>query len=340
MRLLSLVQLYLLWTGEEKCHGSRCLLAWERVCQTKEDGGLGLKNLEDMNHSLLLKIAHRLHDHSSLPWKDWFLSQNSHVLSGPQDTYLCSLLSSELSRYRSITTVTVGNGELTSFWHDRWLLNSPLAATFPVLFSHCTHPEISVHHALRTPLSTQLHVRLTRSAAAEQQVLSDCLAHVHLTDELDTHLLASLRPEPFTSGGAYKLLSPEGPHHLDAMAIWHVRLPTKLKFFAWLLCHGRLNTRDYLYRRSIRPLSESFCELCPTSLETDWHIFVSCPLATSVWDKLALDVQGCNLRFPWLIGLGISLPEVLRVNIVFIVLWQLWKARNAKIFDHVDSCPP
>lgn len=77
-----------LWTGEEKCHGSRCLLAWERVCQTKEDGGLGLKNLEDMNHSLLLKIAHRLHDHSSLPWKDWFLSQNSPVLSDPQDTYL------------------------------------------------------------------------------------------------------------------------------------------------------------------------------------------------------------------------------------------------------------
>lgn len=25
-----------LWTGEEKCHGSRCLLAWEKLCQLRE----------------------------------------------------------------------------------------------------------------------------------------------------------------------------------------------------------------------------------------------------------------------------------------------------------------
>ena len=53
-------------------------------------------------------------------------------------------------------------------------------------------------------------------------------------------------------------------------------------------------------------------------------------MATSVWDKLALDVHGCNLRSPWLIGLGTSLPEVLRVDVVLIVLWQLWKARVAE----------
>jgi hypothetical protein len=29
-----------LWTGEEKCHGSKCLLAWERVCRTKENVAL------------------------------------------------------------------------------------------------------------------------------------------------------------------------------------------------------------------------------------------------------------------------------------------------------------
>ena len=37
-----------LWTGEEKCHGSSCLVAWEDVCRNKEHGGLSLRNLEDM----------------------------------------------------------------------------------------------------------------------------------------------------------------------------------------------------------------------------------------------------------------------------------------------------
>jgi len=56
-----------LWTGEEKCHGSSCLVAWEDVCKTKEQGGLGVKNLENMNHCLLLKFVHRMHDTSIPP---------------------------------------------------------------------------------------------------------------------------------------------------------------------------------------------------------------------------------------------------------------------------------
>ena len=43
-----------LWTGEEKCHGSNCLVAWDDVCKVREQGSLGVKNLEDMNHCLLL----------------------------------------------------------------------------------------------------------------------------------------------------------------------------------------------------------------------------------------------------------------------------------------------
>lgn len=48
-----------LWTGEEKCHGSNCLVAWE-VCQDKICGGLGVTNLANQNHCLLLKIVNKL----------------------------------------------------------------------------------------------------------------------------------------------------------------------------------------------------------------------------------------------------------------------------------------
>jgi hypothetical protein len=47
-----------LWIGEEICHGSQCLVAWEHLCQDKMNGGLGIRNLELQNHCLLLKIVH------------------------------------------------------------------------------------------------------------------------------------------------------------------------------------------------------------------------------------------------------------------------------------------
>ncbi|WVZ83332.1 LOW QUALITY PROTEIN: hypothetical protein U9M48_030493 [Paspalum notatum var. saurae] len=40
------------WTGEDLCHGSKCLVAWKEFCKSKEEGGLGLKNLETQNHCL------------------------------------------------------------------------------------------------------------------------------------------------------------------------------------------------------------------------------------------------------------------------------------------------
>lgn len=58
-----------LWTGEEKCDGSKCFIAWEHVCQQKEYGEPGVRPLKHQNHSMLLKFAHKLHEPRDLPWK-------------------------------------------------------------------------------------------------------------------------------------------------------------------------------------------------------------------------------------------------------------------------------
>jgi len=58
------------WTGEDKCHGSKCLIAWEHVCKHKNQGGL---DLETQNHCLLLKFVDKILNNSPAPWKDWVL---------------------------------------------------------------------------------------------------------------------------------------------------------------------------------------------------------------------------------------------------------------------------
>ena len=49
-----------LWTGDDRCHGSQCLIAWDKVCLSKASGGLSVRNIEDQNHCLLMKLVIKL----------------------------------------------------------------------------------------------------------------------------------------------------------------------------------------------------------------------------------------------------------------------------------------
>jgi len=136
------------WTGEDKCTGANCLVAWDRVCQSRAAGGLGIKNLEDMNHCLLLKFVHKLHEADHLPWKTWFISHaGANFLNAP-DSYLAKLVLTELPRYRSLTKVQLGDGTSVSFWHDKWLTDTTIACMFPALHSHNVDDAVSVHSVI------------------------------------------------------------------------------------------------------------------------------------------------------------------------------------------------
>ena len=60
-----------LWSGEETASGAQCLIAWDRVQLPKDQGGLGVKNLQILNQCLLLKLLHRLHHPSDSSWANW-----------------------------------------------------------------------------------------------------------------------------------------------------------------------------------------------------------------------------------------------------------------------------
>jgi hypothetical protein len=47
-------RLAFVWTGMEKCNQGQRLIAWDRVCLSKHASGLGVHNIEDQNHCLLV----------------------------------------------------------------------------------------------------------------------------------------------------------------------------------------------------------------------------------------------------------------------------------------------
>jgi hypothetical protein len=50
-----------LWTGTNTTNGAQSLVAWTHVCDSKDRGGLSLRDMKVHNTCLLLKLIHKLH---------------------------------------------------------------------------------------------------------------------------------------------------------------------------------------------------------------------------------------------------------------------------------------
>jgi len=57
-----------LWRGSDINARKQPKAAWELVCQPKEEGGLGVLDLEKQNEALLLKNLHKFLNKCDIPW--------------------------------------------------------------------------------------------------------------------------------------------------------------------------------------------------------------------------------------------------------------------------------
>jgi hypothetical protein len=67
-----------------------------------------------------------------------------------------SALRALLPVYQAITTVSLGDGAMTSFWSDVWLGDECLAERFPSLLSADAHTGLTVEGAVRHGLRRHL----------------------------------------------------------------------------------------------------------------------------------------------------------------------------------------
>lgn len=174
-----------LWSGTDRTIGARCLVAWDNVCRPKEEGGLGVKQLDTQNAALLLKLIHRLHRPGDSAWARWVSARASiHNLTGTLDGDHWNTLRQLLPAYQRITTVEVGDGRTTDFWCDNWA-GTTLAELAPALRTHFIVSAPSVRDVVCTGIQNMIQQRLTPQAAREKELLETMLEEVSLTGEPD-----------------------------------------------------------------------------------------------------------------------------------------------------------
>jgi hypothetical protein len=133
---------------------------------------------------------------------------------------------------------------------------------------------------------------------------------------------------PFISRQAYHMMSPTRPPDYAARAAWALCLPTKLKIFSYLACID--NSRANLFFKGCAP--SDVCAAC-AAFETCRHILFDYTLAASVWVRLGVAVPAGPFSF-WELQRPAAIGDQVWRTGVVVVLWCIWKARNAVVFNN------
>jgi len=239
--------------------------------------------------------------------------------------------------YRAITTVAIGNGRHTSFWHDVWTGDESLAERFSLLLSHCKTTTQSVQRMWETGLQHHLVHRLSAAAAAELVAVQEIMASTQLSAAPDVRLSPMIAQDgKLQTSTPYKLLmSSQGAPDASAKFIWSSSTPPRVQFFGWLLVHGRVQSKANLHKRKI--VDDAVCDLCSASPETATHLIFECPVASTFWRTVGIQVPaGFCVDFLHQLPHPAHVPGEHFETLVLLCCWQIWKRRNGIIFRQED----
>ena len=94
-----------LWTGDSLLTGGKCKVSRTRCSLPKENGGLGILNLNRFARALRLRWL----------WHEWVSPDKPWIGTKTSCDNTDHLL------FVGCTTVSIGNGKEMSFWHSGWL---------------------------------------------------------------------------------------------------------------------------------------------------------------------------------------------------------------------------
>lgn len=117
------------------------LTKWDIICRPKDQGGLGIENLEIKNKCLLSKWLFRLSTETDGMWaqilRNKYLQTKTlaQVTVRPNDSPFWKGLMRTKDTFFRRAKFVVGNGTTTRFWEDTWLGEMPLALQYPSLYN-------------------------------------------------------------------------------------------------------------------------------------------------------------------------------------------------------------
>jgi zinc-binding in reverse transcriptase len=139
----------------------------------------------------------------------------------------------------------------------------------------------------------------------------------------------------FSVKSIYSVCNNPGVTSMHFVELWSLCIPAKVKYFLWLLMHNRLNMADNL-RKKGWPATDK-CALCSSRMEESaQHIFLECTFTRVIVQRtLGPTIAAArSLALVWQLARSND-----RLRPWASATWELWKERNARIFQNAGKPP-
>ncbi|KAL0663062.1 hypothetical protein Bca4012_099899 [Brassica carinata] len=338
-KINSLCSLFL-WKGRSEGNNS-ARVGWDTVTLTKEQGGLGVKDLHSWNVACILKLIWLLFFRPDSVWVCWFKEV---ILKGelsnywtvrPSNTF--SWLVNKLIKARELVYPLLrrrlGNGATTAFWVDNW---SPFGNLSNFLNTRSSRLGIP-HSATVASLHCNDRWLLPPARTEDQLALQIHLTTVTLVDSDDYYeweVEGRLRSR-YNMGEIYTYLKGPQPLVPWSKVVWSSYGIPRQSFLTWLVLLDRCPTKDRLIRWGIQVNPN--CLLCNASHESRNHLFFVCTYTARVWRVIA---ERCQLQplLTWdgtlqqlqSLGTNRDLNRLTLLAAQATIYW-IWRERNSRL---------
>ena len=291
-----------LWTGPE-LRSTGAKISWTEICKLKNEGGLGIRSLKEVNQIFGLKLIWRMLSGESL-WGKW-LKEN--LLKGrsfweiKMNTQAGSWMWRKMLKSREVAKGfyrrEVGNGCKTSFWFDKW---SDKGVLFDILGERGfidlgIKREATVEDAVKSSRRRRRHrMVILNNIETELLELRD-----KLNEEEDVSMwrMKSGYKDKFSTQETWLLLREDGLQCSWAPGVWFSQATPKFAFLTWLAIQDRLTTMDRISRWS-RGVDQ-MCVLCRSLDESRNHLFFECSFTSQIWEHLVKGILCSDYTVQW-----------------------------------------
>ncbi|KAF7812868.1 ribonuclease H [Senna tora] len=318
------------------------LVNWDKIAKPRDMGGLGLRKARQANTALLGKASWSIITGEDKLWvrileRKYLNGRNPlNIISKPLDSMVWKGILKASNRIKIDFGFRIGNGDITSIWHDRWVKDKPLYDWVNDDKMHL------INHTSR--VSSLIQDGRWQTDELTELIPSKVIESIHNIPlpqfPREDKLIWKIDPSgKYNAKNGYKFLIASvdcSPSALPWNKIWKLNCSENIKQFIWLLANNALPTNEL---RSSRGLSAgSTCRRCNTAPETSLHCLRDCDESLAVWARFGFN----NLlnfltsdTMDWILKFARVDITMQTDGIRFLcVLYGIWKGRNARIFKN------
>lgn len=261
-------------------------VAWKTLTLSKNEGGLGLKQMKAWNMAPLTKLIWGICNKSTDLWTSW---ASRVVLHGgnfwrakiPQE---CSWTWWKVlklrSRVDSFVYIELGDGRQTSLIYDNWFHKQSLAS----LLKDDNEVGVWGHDDMVSQWCRDSRWSIPETFKRRHPDLAGQIEEIQLSNVVDHAIWDIHGSGKFSLTSCYEGLRVKKQLVPWNNIVWSSCIFPRHSFILWVLAHGKLKTKDRLQR--LGTVVDQLCVLCSREDETINHLFFDCTYTTKVWSEI------------------------------------------------------